>query len=189
MIRPNPGGLHQQVSISLSSESSRVSGLLFPYLSSLSKSKSTPNTPPVLLCGTLPFLIVRRATSPFVAYVHLRLPTYARQSQDLLERYAKNLPKDAELDITSLTSLGRPRVSRMPVSALAPVSRSQRWLGVENFTRSSEELMAGRRWWAGKPMANFSIRGGSSRCKEAWVWDLVVASIKKNAGRAGVSKV
>jgi len=154
----------------------------FPYL--LNDPNQPVWVPPaVLVCGILPLLIVRRTTAPFITYVHLRLPAYARQSRSLLERYAKNLSRDAELDITTMTGLGRSRVQRMPVSTLAPVS-NPRFLGIENFSRDTTSLNLKRRWWSGRAIPRFSTKGGSGKCKESWVWNLVVENIHKNAQRA-----
>lgn len=122
---------------------------------------------------------VAYTSRPFVSYVHLRIPPYARYSRDILLRYSKNLPKDASVDITTMNFIGKPRGSLVKVSELFPVRKR---FGLVNYARDTSALNAKRPWWMGKAVGQFGITGVSSRIREAGVWENVVKSIEKSAG-------
>jgi hypothetical protein len=115
----------------------------------------------VFLSGITPFLVFLTLSSPFVCYMHLRLPAFARQSRELLVRYSKNLPKTAEVDITTMNLIGRPRVSRIKLSELHPHKQSI-FNGYANYARDTTEVNAKRPWWMGKAVRLFSIPEGKS---------------------------
>jgi hypothetical protein len=58
------------------------------------------------------------------------------------------------------------------------------FLNITNFVRIPNPKDKLRPWWMGKQAKNFSIRDGSGKCKEAWVWDLVAEKIEKRGGKA-----
>ncbi|KAA8577072.1 hypothetical protein EYC84_007080 [Monilinia fructicola] len=95
--------------------------------------------PAVLLSGAVPMIFVAYITSPFVNYIHLRLPNFARNSRELLMRYSKNPPKDAQIDITTMNFVGKPRVTRFDVSELKAVKQR---FGVGNFSRDTKKIDA-----------------------------------------------
>ena len=66
-----------------------------------------------MVAGLVPVTVIAYISSPFVTYIHLRLPIFARQSHEMLLRYSKTLPKTAELDITTMNFIGKPRVTRV----------------------------------------------------------------------------
>jgi hypothetical protein len=123
-------------------------------------------------------VFVTYATAPFVNYVHLRLPLFARQSKDVLMRYCKNLPPNAAVDITTMNFIGIPRVSRVPVSQLYPINKR---FGAANFGRDTAAANAKRPWWMGSAIKQFAIRGGGGRTRESGMWEIVEQSIKKRS--------
>src|SRR6266487_1975598 len=94
---------------------------------------------------------------PFVNYIHLRVPAFARNSREMLIRYSKSLPKDAELDITTMNFIGKPRVTRVKVSDLRPVNQR---FGLSNYARDAKEANAKRPWWMGRAVSQFGVHSG-----------------------------
>lgn len=119
-------------------------------------------------------LFVTYTTAPFVTYIHLRLPEFARQSREYLMRYSTHLPRNAKIDLTTLNIVGRPRVSRVGVGELYPV---QSRFSVMNYARDTNED-AKRPWWSARPIKQFAILGGLGKSREDGVWENVARSIK-----------
>ncbi|RDW82539.1 hypothetical protein BP6252_03651 [Coleophoma cylindrospora] len=141
-------------------------------------SDEQPNwvAPAVTLSGLLPLVFVAYTTKPFVTYVHLLLPQFARQSRELLFRYAKALPKDAVLEITTMNSFGKPVVSRVKIGELFP---SKARFGLANYSRDTTKINKSRPWWMGKAVGEFGIHGGKGKIKEGGVWEIVRSHIEK----------
>jgi hypothetical protein len=131
----------------------------------------------VVAAGIIPMAFVAYTTKPFVTYVHLRLPAFARYSRDLMIRYSKNLPKDAALDITTMNFVGRPKVSRVKVSELY---HSQGRFGISNFARDISKIEGKRPWYMSKPIKQFAIRSGAGRTREKGIWENIERGIPKS---------
>lgn len=131
----------------------------------------------VLLSGFVPMIFVGYVTRPFVNYVHLRLPPFARASREMVARYSQKLPKDAELDITMMNFIGKPRVSRMKVSEVYPTKER---FGLANYARNTDEINSTRSWWMGKVPRQFGIHGSRSKIMGGEIWNNVSKSIAKN---------
>jgi len=132
-------------------------------------------------------IFVMYTTAPFVTYIHLRLPEFARQSRESLLRYSKHLPRNATIDITTLNIIGRPRVSRMRVADLHPV-RSR--FSITNYSRGAKGEEMKRPWWAARPIKQFAILAGRGRSREEGVWENVAKSINRsyNVGDPSLTK-
>ena len=117
------------------------------------------------------------ALGPFVAHVHLRLPRITRQSRELLSRYMQNLPKDAELEITTMSFIGKPRISLVRIGDLKPVKER---FGMVNYVRNTKKLNTARPWYMGKPVRAFGLHGGVPLKKFPGIWEQIVKAIKKN---------
>jgi len=130
----------------------------------------------VVLSGTVPLIFVSYFSAPFVNYIHLRLPAFARNSRELLMRYSKSLPKDAEVDITTMNFLGKPRLSRLKVSDLRP---GKERFGLGNYARNTAEINTKRPWWMGKAVRLFGVYGNSENVRETDIWEHVAAAISK----------
>lgn len=53
-----------------------------------------------------------------MTHAYLHLPPWARQSQDMLFRYARKLPPNARLDLGTIRLLGRPQLRTIVLSEL-----------------------------------------------------------------------
>ncbi|CZT04541.1 uncharacterized protein RAG0_10961 [Rhynchosporium agropyri] len=130
----------------------------------------------VFLSGIIPVTVVAYISCPFVTYIHLRLPQYAQSSHSLLLRYSKNLPPTAELDITTMNFIGKPRVARMNIGDLK--AKKARF-GFAGFERDTQELNGRRKWWMGKPVRLFGVTNEGSGLLEGEVWRNVERAIRR----------
>jgi len=134
----------------------------------------------VMLSGIIPMVSVAYISGPFVNYIHLRLPAFARGSREMLLRYSKMLPKDAEIDITTMNFIGKPRVTRMKVADLYPVKQR---LGMANYARDTTKINAERLWWMGKAVRQFGVHSGRSKVMGGEIWRNVESVLQKNRAK------
>jgi hypothetical protein len=134
----------------------------------------------VMLSGIIPMVSVAYISGPFVNYIHLRLPAFARGSREMLLRYSKKLPQDAEIDITTMNFIGKPRVTRMKVTDLYPVKER---LGVANYARDTTKINAERPWWMGKAVRQFGVHSGRSKVMGGEIWKNVESVLQKNRAK------
>lgn len=122
-------------------------------------------------------VFVAYTTTPFVSYVHLRLPVFARQSREQLFRWARKIPPSTEIDLTTIRPLGRPRVSRMKLSDLRTTSAR---LGVANLVRrpQSSGVEITRPWWKGRPQGLFYVGEDGAGSREPSLWQKALETIK-----------
>ncbi len=121
-------------------------------------------------------LYVMYSTAPFVSYVHIRLPIFARRSREQLLRWAESMSPTTEIDMTTMRSYGRPRVSRIPLREL---QRTKASLGIANLTRvqSSSQAEMKRPWWMNKPPKHFYVGNDRGKSREASVWQKALERI------------
>ncbi|KAL5614958.1 hypothetical protein BROUX41_005026 [Berkeleyomyces rouxiae] len=125
------------------------------------------------LCGAIPLFAVIYITSPYVAFLHIHLPPAARLSRDTLRRYVANMPPTAQIDITTLSVIAKPRTTTIEARALRVASPPRR-LGLVNFVRTPEDVArenAARKWWRFRAVGNLNISGSNRGVKEGWIWD------------------
>lgn len=141
-----------------------------------------PPKPPATACAIVPLFFVAYTTAPFVTFVHVRLPPWARQSKEMLQRFVEGLdnPTKApsmELELTTMSFLSKPRVSRVAVSELRPASAR---FGIVNYTRDVAAQNAARPWYHFPAVANFSIQTNrTTRSNNPWLWNVVAEFIAK----------
>ncbi|KAK4132392.1 hypothetical protein BT67DRAFT_385591 [Trichocladium antarcticum] len=155
----------------------------------------------VALCGLIPAAYVAWATAPFVASVHLHLPPYARHSRAILERFARTAPPNTRLDVTTMSLIGKPRVSAFTLSDLRPATATatataiigwdnmglRRRLGTVNYLRDTAIVDRKRKWWRFRAVGGFNIqehpdvRQRDRNLKTAWVWGVVREGIERRA--------
>ncbi|KAK4097923.1 hypothetical protein N658DRAFT_256247 [Parathielavia hyrcaniae] len=137
----------------------------------------------VALCGLVPAVYVAWSTGPFVAAMHMHLPPYARWSRAILERFARTAPPNTRLDVTTMTLIGKPRVSSMTLADLRP---ERRRFGMVNYVRDTARADARRRWWRFRAVGEFNVheQRGSGGVKTGWVWNEVKEGIDKRAAAA-----
>ncbi|KAI0548434.1 hypothetical protein F4679DRAFT_585605 [Xylaria curta] len=130
----------------------------------------SPTVVRTALCAVVPLVFVAYTTSPFVTFIHMRLPMFARQSEDMLRRYVRTLPPQTELNITTMSVIAKPRVSTVKLSDLAPVSRR---FGIVNLARDTASENATRKWYMFPAVGNFNAQRASGTSKAPWVWDAI----------------
>ncbi|GFG11228.1 hypothetical protein IFM5058_05320 [Aspergillus udagawae] len=74
--------------------------------------------PAVVAGGALPMLFVAYTSAPFVNFVHLALPVFARRSREQTLQYAKNLPPTATLYINTMKFTTIPRQTEVRLGDL-----------------------------------------------------------------------
>ncbi|KAK3330088.1 hypothetical protein B0H66DRAFT_542746 [Apodospora peruviana] len=145
----------------------------------------------IAICGIIPFSYVVYTTSPFVTTIHMHVPHFARSSAATLQKFAKSVPPTTRLDLSTLSLIGKPRVSSTTVGELRPVSKR---LGMVNYERDTTKLNKDRKWWRFRPLGLFNVqKGNEKKTKTGWVWGQVVEAIAKReqqvvAGQAAVGK-
>ncbi|KAH6657383.1 hypothetical protein BKA67DRAFT_555136 [Truncatella angustata] len=136
----------------------------------------TATTIRTALSGVIPLLFVGWTTSPFVLLVSMRLPPFARTSEQHLKRYLSKLPADTALEISTMSLIAKPRVSRVLLSELRP--KNQR-LGIVNYVRDTSTENAVRKWYHFRAVSRFSIQTNKTK-GPLWFWESVQESIKRN---------
>ncbi|OAA63721.1 hypothetical protein SPI_03884 [Niveomyces insectorum RCEF 264] len=142
----------------------------------------------VAVCGLVPFAVVAYTSSPFVVFVHLRLPTYARHpDRDLLRRFVRSAPAATLLDVTTMNLVGRPRLTTVAVGDLAPAHERLR---IVNLVRkgqpsapSTVTTMLRFPWVRLPPLMRFGapLTGNSRGTREGWAWEELLALIGRRA--------
>ncbi|KAL7620227.1 hypothetical protein AAE478_009220 [Parahypoxylon ruwenzoriense] len=127
------------------------------------------------LSAIVPMVFVAYVTSPFVTFIHMRLPPFARQSEDMLRRFVRTIPPQTELDITTMSFIAKPRVSRVALSELQPVNRR---LGIINYARDTAAENSKRKWYMFRAVGNFNVQHNTVS-RAPWVWESIVNSIKR----------
>jgi predicted YcjX-like family ATPase len=111
--------------------------------------------------------------------MHIHLPPYARWSRAILERFARTAPPNTRLDVTTMSLIGKPRVSSMVLSDLRPANAR---LGTVNFVRDTRLVDAGRKWWRFRAVRGFNVQEGvEGVAKSGWVWKGLKEGIAKRA--------
>ena len=122
----------------------------------------------------MPFIFVAYVTSPVVTFITVSLPPFARTSRDMLLRFAKAPPPTTRLDLSTLSLIGKPRVSAMTLGDLRPTHRR---FGLVNLERDTAAEDARRRWWEFRAVKGFHVQEGMERrLKAGWVWKEMSAS-------------
>lgn len=123
-------------------------------------------------------LVVMRVTAPFVTYVHLKTPFYARRSRDHLAKFVEKVPQNTEIDLTTIGNFGWPHVYRMPLFELR---KAKFRLSVANLRRvpSSLSLKSNRPWWKGSLPTKFYVGDERvPRFRGTTLWQRVWAQLK-----------
>ncbi|KAI1464004.1 uncharacterized protein F4812DRAFT_444176 [Daldinia caldariorum] len=135
----------------------------------------SPTVLRTMLSAIVPMVFVAYTTSPFVSFIHMRLPPVARQSEDMLRRFARAIPADAELEVTTMSFIAKPRVSRVKASELRPVSRR---FGIVNLARDTAAENAARPWYRFRAVGQFNVQFNTAS-RAPWVWESIMATIQK----------
>lgn len=122
-------------------------------------------------------LFVAYVSSPFVTYIHLRIPAFARNSKEMIIRFAKSPPKETQLDFTTMNFFGKPQVARMKIK---DIYKARERFGMVNFVRDAREINEKRVWWKGKVVRRFGVHGKASGFLGGDVWKFIKMNIEKN---------
>ncbi|RKF81768.1 hypothetical protein GcM1_179019, partial [Golovinomyces cichoracearum] len=132
----------------------------------------------VAISGIVPMFFVAYVTGPFVTYIHLRIPAFARNSKEMIIRFSKSPPKETELDFTTMNFFGKPQVARVKLNDIY-ITRQR--LGMVNFLRNTAQINKNRSWWKGKAICKFGVHGKETGgFLHGEVWKLIKKSIEKN---------
>ncbi|RYP13576.1 hypothetical protein DL765_006841 [Monosporascus sp. GIB2] len=123
----------------------------------------------------VPLIFVAYTTSPFVSFIHIRLPPFARQSEEMLRRFVQNLPPKTELDITTMSFIAKPRLSKVAVSDLRAANKR---LGIVNYTRDVAAENAARKWYMFPAVGNFNIQANKMP-RLPWVWEHIANTLAR----------
>ncbi|CAG8027257.1 unnamed protein product [Penicillium olsonii] len=107
------------------------------------------SVPGVIAAGSLPMLFVSYTAAPYVNFVHLALPAFARKSREAAVQYAKELPPTAVLYLTSMRFNTIPRQTAVRIGDLVPKKDMLRPVTFEHLKPAS------RRWWQGRAPTHF----------------------------------
>ncbi|KAI1322408.1 hypothetical protein F5Y16DRAFT_386656 [Xylariaceae sp. FL0255] len=138
----------------------------------------TANVARTTLSAIAPVAFIAFTTSPFVAFIHMRIPPFARASPELLTRFLKKLPPQTELEITTLSLIAKPRVSNVKIADLFPANKR---FGIVNLTRDTAADNARRKWYMFRAVGNFNVQADSKldagRARVPWAWGYVREAI------------
>ncbi|KAL1965885.1 hypothetical protein VTN77DRAFT_5018 [Rasamsonia byssochlamydoides] len=136
--------------------------------------------PAIVVGGALPLIFVAYTSAPFVNYIHLALPVFARRSREQAIQYAKNLPPYATLYINTMKFTTIPRQTEVRLSDLVP---DKSFLRPVSFRNQNPVPLP---WWQGRTLTQFyttekskPARGTSTFYPE--LWEHVYKQIQNNA--------
>ncbi len=92
-------------------------------------------------------------------------------------RYTKTLPKDAELDITTMNFIGKPRVIRLKLADLHPVTQR---FGMANYARDTKLINSKRPWWMGSAVRQFGVHRNTRKIMEGEIWGNIAKRIEQS---------
>ncbi|KAJ5362574.1 hypothetical protein N7541_003418 [Penicillium brevicompactum] len=107
------------------------------------------SVPGVIAAGALPMLFVSYTAAPYVNFIHLALPAFARKSREAAAQYAKELPPTAVLYLTSMRFNTIPRQTTVRIGDLVPTKDVLRPVTFQNLNPMPH------RWWQGKTPTQF----------------------------------
>ena len=137
----------------------------------------------VVGASAIPLMYVMYYASPFVAYIHIKLPIFARRSREQLLKWAQSIPSNTELEMTTIKSYGSLRTTRMPISELRPIKAR---FGIENLARVARSvertsISPKRPWWATKEQTLFFVGNERRKSVETAVWQKALEHIRSSA--------
>ena len=128
----------------------------------------------VAVLGAIPMLYMMYFASPFVAYIHIMVPFFARRSREQLLKWAQNIPPSIEIEMTTIKSYGGLRTTRMPIGQIRPTTSR---FGIQNFVRVPN-LSKRKPWWAPKDQRLFFIGSERKKTVETAVWQNIRSQIQ-----------
>ncbi|CRL29883.1 unnamed protein product [Penicillium camemberti] len=141
------------------------------------------STPAVIAAGALPMLFVSYTAAPYVNFIHLALPAFARKSREAAVQYAKDLPPTAVLYLTSMRFNTIPRQTTVRLGDLVPFKDALRPVTFQNVNPSPQ------RWWQGRAPTQFytgthSKPGRQTSAFFPELWNGIYQQIQKAKSRS-----
>ncbi|KAF7715750.1 Uncharacterized protein PECH_006195 [Penicillium ucsense] len=139
-------------------------------------------TPLVVAGGALPMLFVAYTSAPYVSFIHLALPAFARKSRETALHFAKDLPPTTSLILTTTRFNAIPRQTVVRLGDLIPDKSALRPVTFRTLNP------APRPWWMGKPVTQFfaadkSQPGRQSTAFYPELWPGIYKQIQSQASR------
>lgn len=106
----------------------------------------------------------------------MRLPPFARTSEQHLQRYLSRLPPDSVLYVTTMSPIAKPRVSKVLLSEMQPTSQR---LGIVNYVRDVSQESLLRKWYQFRAVSKLNIQTNKLK-GPLWLWESIEGAIKKN---------
>jgi len=125
-------------------------------------------------------LFVAYTSAPFVNFVHLALPVFARRSREQALQYAKNLPPTATLYINTMKFTTVPRHTEVRVGDLVA---DKAMLRPVSFRNQNPPPLP---WWQGRTLKQFWAMEKSKPGKQSTtfypeLWEYIYRQIQNNA--------
>ncbi|PWY86002.1 hypothetical protein BO70DRAFT_288846 [Aspergillus heteromorphus CBS 117.55] len=135
--------------------------------------------PAISAASTIPMIFVMYTSAPFVNFIHIALPVFARRSRETALEYAKNLPPTATLYINTMKVTTVPKLTEVRLGDLVA---SKSLLRPVSFANKNP---VPRPWWKGRTLSQFYAAGKSHQGKQASgffpeVWEHVYKQIQSN---------
>ena len=133
----------------------------------------------VIVGGALPLLFVSYTSAPYVNFIHLALPFFARRSREQAIQYAKNLPPTATLYINTMKFTTIPRQTEARFKDLVADKATIRPVSFRN------QEPAPRRWWQWRTQQHFYTGEKSKPGRESptfypELWEYVYQQIRRS---------
>lgn len=103
----------------------------------------------VIAGGAIPMIFVAYTAAPYVNFVHLALPAFARKSRENAIHYAKDLPPTAVLYLNTMRFNTIPRQTAVRLGDLVADKDATRPVTFRNLRPAQ------RPWWMGKVQTQF----------------------------------
>lgn len=135
----------------------------------------------VIIGGAIPMIFVAYVAAPYVNFIHLALPAFARKSRENAIHYAKDLPPTAMLFLTTMRFNTIPRQTAVRLGDLTAEKDLTRPVSFRNLRP------APRPWWAGRsPTQYFTDHKSHSAGKRSTafypeLWPTIFRRIQENA--------
>lgn len=135
--------------------------------------------PAVVAAGALPLIFVSYTSAPYVNFVHLALPVFARRSREQAIQYAKKLPPTATLYINTMKFTTIPRRTEVRLADLVPDRAKIRPVSFRNQNPAPPP------WWQWRTQQHFytgekSKPGRASSTFYPELWEHVYRQIQNN---------
>ena len=130
-------------------------------------------------------LITSLATAPFVAHVHVQLPSHARRSEQTLRAFLRSPPKSTLLTISAMRFLPWPKTRTVYLEDMRAIKPS--FGRIANFEHvpltHHDKKVPG---WMRATLGQYFVRPGERFTKNTrapGAWDMLVNHIRENTER------